>query len=89
MKPQKQWNIFIPKKESIACNLLKVHEERQDKVHGKYPSYLQSYENPEKVKNAPHNSVVHKIDHSTLDDPEKWAITWRAYLKKHGKCKKD
>jgi len=25
---------------------------------------------------------VHKIDTSTLDDPKKWAITWRAYLKK-------
>jgi len=39
-------------------------------------------EEPETVKNAPHNSVVHKLDESTLDDPEKWAITWRAYLKK-------
>jgi glycine dehydrogenase subunit 2 len=45
----------------------------------------EAYDEPEKVKNAPYNSVVHKIDHSTLDDPEKWAITWRAYLKKHGK----
>ncbi len=43
----------------------------------------EAYEDPEKVKNAPYNSVVHKIDHSTLDDPEKWAITWRAYLKKN------
>ncbi|MGD9347326.1 MAG: aminomethyl-transferring glycine dehydrogenase subunit GcvPB [Candidatus Aminicenantes bacterium] len=42
----------------------------------------EAYANPEKVKNAPYNSVVHKIDPSTLDDPEKWAITWRAYLKK-------
>ena len=49
----------------------------------------EAYENPERVKNAPYNSVVHKIDHSTLDDPEKWAITWRAYLKKHGKSKKE
>jgi glycine dehydrogenase subunit 2 len=45
----------------------------------------EAYEDPDKVKNAPYNSVVHKIDHSTLDDPEKWAITWRAYLKKHKK----
>jgi len=49
----------------------------------------EAYEDPERVKNAPYNSVVHKIDHSTLDDPEKWAITWRAYLKKHGKNKKE
>jgi len=45
----------------------------------------EAYEEPEKVKNAPYNSVVHRIDHSTLDDPKKWAITWRAYLKKHKK----
>jgi glycine cleavage system protein P-like pyridoxal-binding family len=39
---------------------------------------------PQTVKRAPHNSVVHKIDDSSLDDPEKWAVTWRAFLKKHG-----
>jgi glycine dehydrogenase subunit 2 len=39
---------------------------------------------PETVKSAPHRSVVHKIDESTFDDPAKWAITWRAYRKKHG-----
>ena len=38
---------------------------------------------PETVKTAPHNSVVHKIDMSWDDDPSKWAITWRMYLKKH------
>ena len=46
----------------------------------------EAYEDPEKVKNAPYNSVVHKIDQSTLDDPDKWAITWRGYLRKHGRC---
>ena len=40
---------------------------------------------PGALKNAPHRSVVHKIDESTFDDPKKWAITWRAYLKKHNK----
>lgn len=42
----------------------------------------EAYENPDIVKRAPHKSVVHKIDTSSLDDPSKWAITWRAYLKK-------
>lgn len=41
------------------------------------------YTNPQIVKTAPHNSVVHKIDESCMDDPEKWAVTWRAYKKKH------
>ena len=42
----------------------------------------EAYENPDIVKNAPHNSVIHKIKTESLDDPAKWAITWRAYLKK-------
>lgn len=42
----------------------------------------EAYKDPEKVKNAPYNSVVHKADHEPLDDPTRWAVTWRAYLKK-------
>ncbi|MCP4540356.1 MAG: glycine dehydrogenase subunit 2 [Chloroflexi bacterium] len=38
---------------------------------------------PKLVKTAPHNSTIHAInDHSPLDDPSQWAITWRAYQKK-------
>jgi glycine dehydrogenase subunit 2 len=39
---------------------------------------------PDTVKQAPHNSVVHKFDESDLDDPERWAVTWRAFVRKHG-----
>jgi glycine dehydrogenase subunit 2 len=39
---------------------------------------------PEHVKNAPYASTVHKIEHAPLDDPRRWAITWRAFLRKHG-----
>jgi glycine dehydrogenase subunit 2 len=39
--------------------------------------------NPELVKNAPHNSTIHKIEHEPFDDPTKWAMTWRAYKKKN------
>ncbi len=45
----------------------------------------EAYENPELVKSAPHRSVIHKINTEALDDPAKWAITWRAYLKKKQK----
>jgi len=45
----------------------------------------EAYKSPDKVKNAPYRSVVHKIETDSLDNPSKWAITWRAYLKK---CKK-
>jgi len=41
-------------------------------------------ENPEVVKTAPHNSTIHRIDHAPLDDPARWAMTWRAYRRKVG-----
>jgi glycine dehydrogenase subunit 2 len=39
---------------------------------------------PDLVKAAPHNSTIHTIDHGPLDDPERWAVTWRAYRRKMG-----
>jgi glycine dehydrogenase subunit 2 len=44
----------------------------------------EAYANPEIVKTAPHNSTIHTIDQSVFDDPDKWAMTWRAYLRKSG-----
>jgi glycine dehydrogenase subunit 2 len=46
----------------------------------------ESYGDPEMVRSAPHRSTIHQVDHSWLDDPEKWAVTWRAYLRKHGEA---
>jgi glycine dehydrogenase subunit 2 len=40
-------------------------------------------ENPEIVRTAPHNQTVHHTHHDDLDDPERWAITWRAYQRKY------
>jgi len=37
---------------------------------------------PQLVKTAPHNSTIHPIDHAPLDDPSRWAMTWRAYRRK-------
>ena len=37
---------------------------------------------PDLVKTAPHNSTIHSVDHGPLDDPERWAVTWRAYRRK-------
>lgn len=39
--------------------------------------------NPEIVKSAPHDQAIRQIKSEALDDPEKWAMTWRAYLRKH------
>jgi glycine dehydrogenase subunit 2 len=42
----------------------------------------EAYADPETVKSAPHNSTIHAIDHSSFDDPDRWAVTWRAYKRK-------
>ncbi|RIV26163.1 aminotransferase class V-fold PLP-dependent enzyme [Alicyclobacillaceae bacterium I2511] len=43
----------------------------------------EAYETPELVKEAPHKSASHRRnDEAALDDPDKWALTWRAYEKK-------
>lgn len=43
----------------------------------------EAYENPEVVKNAPHNSTIHQlIEEDFLDDPTKWCISWRVYQEK-------
>jgi len=42
----------------------------------------EAYTNPELVKTAPHNQAIHKINAEALDDPDQWAMTWRAYQRK-------
>jgi len=43
----------------------------------------EAHTDPDLVRTAPHNSTVHRIDdHDPLDNPEKWAVTWRAYQRK-------
>jgi glycine dehydrogenase subunit 2 len=39
---------------------------------------------PELVRTAPHNAPVHRVmDTRFFEEPDLWAITWRAYLRKH------
>ena len=43
----------------------------------------EAYETPEIIMSAPHKAASHKRnDEEALDDPEKWALTWKAYLRK-------
>lgn len=43
----------------------------------------EAYQNPEIVRTAPHNQVITQLRAEALEDPEKWAMTWRAYKRKH------
>jgi glycine dehydrogenase subunit 2 len=44
----------------------------------------EAYTDPEIVHGAPHRSTVHRVDQAALDDPARWAMTWRAYGRKTG-----
>jgi glycine dehydrogenase subunit 2 len=39
---------------------------------------------PELVRRAPHAGPVHRIDEAAVDDPDRWAMTWRAHHRKRG-----
>ncbi len=41
-------------------------------------------ETPELVKTAPHNQAIAQVKGDAFEDPEKWAMTWRAYQRKLG-----
>lgn len=43
----------------------------------------EAYSNPEIVLTAPHNQPVAQVKGTWMEDPDRWAMTWRAYLKKH------
>jgi glycine dehydrogenase subunit 2 len=42
----------------------------------------EAYEEPELVRTAPHRQALHKVDSSGIDEPDRWATTWRAHLRK-------
>jgi glycine dehydrogenase subunit 2 len=39
---------------------------------------------PSTVRSAPHAAAIHRIQEGVIDDPERLAMTWRGFLKKHG-----
>ncbi len=43
----------------------------------------EAYSNPEIVLTAPHNQSIAQVKGDWMEDPEKWAMTWRAYMRKH------
>ena len=42
----------------------------------------EAYSDPELVKSAPHNSSIHRMEWDGFNDPERWAMSWRAYKRK-------
>ena len=45
----------------------------------------EAYDEPEVLASAPHRQACHRIrTWERFVDPGEWAVTWRAYLRKHG-----
>ncbi len=42
----------------------------------------EAYTTPEIVRSAPHNHPAGRVDGAPLEDPSRWAMTWRSHLKK-------
>jgi glycine dehydrogenase subunit 2 len=42
----------------------------------------EAYTTPEIVRGAPHNHPAGRVDAAPLEDPSRWAMTWRSHLKK-------
>jgi glycine dehydrogenase subunit 2 len=42
---------------------------------------------PDIVRTAPHNQPVAQVRGDAFDDPALWAMTWRAWQKKHGSAR--
>jgi glycine dehydrogenase subunit 2 len=43
----------------------------------------EAYAQPALVKTAPHRASVRRLDEAAVDDPAKWAFTWRAWQRKN------
>ena len=44
----------------------------------------EAHTDPTLVRTAPHNHPIHQIDSTPLEDPARWAMTWRAHVRKNG-----
>lgn len=42
----------------------------------------EAYTNPDVIRTAPHNAPIHQMNYAAFNNPDQWAMTWRAYLRK-------
>lgn len=44
----------------------------------------EAYTDPEVVRTAPHRQAIGRVDVTEADEADAWALTWRAFVRKHG-----
>jgi glycine dehydrogenase subunit 2 len=45
----------------------------------------EAYADAAMVKAAPHNQAIRQLRGDALEDPARWAMTWRAFLRKRSR----
>lgn len=73
---------YIPEPITLEPTETPSKEDLDEYVATLHHIFNEAYNNPEIIHGAPHNSTIHQVDESSLDDPEKWCPTWRVYLRK-------
>ncbi len=73
---------FVPEPMTLEPTETPSKEDLDEYIETLKHIFHEAYTNPEIIKTAPHNSVCHQIDESDMDDPEKWAVSWRVYQRK-------
>lgn len=73
---------FVPEPMTLEPTETPSKEDLDEYIETLKHVFKEAYENPEIIKTAPHNSVCHQLDESSVDDPKQWGITWRRYLEK-------
>lgn len=73
---------YVPEPITLEPTETPSKEDLDEYISTLHHIFDEAYEKPEIIKNAPHRSTIHQVDESSFDDPEKWAPTWRVYLKK-------
>lgn len=74
---------FIPEPMTLEPTESPSKEDLDEYIETLKFVFDEAYTKPDIIKTAPHQSVCHSLDESGMDDPDKWAITWRSYLKKY------
>ena len=75
---------YVPEPLTLEPTESPSREDLDEYVETLHHIFDEAYENPEIIRTAPHNSTVHLMDESSLDEPDEWCPTWRVYLKKTG-----
>ncbi|WP_425538629.1 aminomethyl-transferring glycine dehydrogenase subunit GcvPB [Microaceticoccus formicicus] len=76
---------YIPEPITLEPTETPSKQDLDEYVATLHQIFDEAYENPQVIIDAPTKSTIHRVDESSLDDPENWCPTWRVYLEKIGK----